>query len=81
MAKTTKTPRYTLTTEPAPAYWAGYLINGDGSSLSPEEITAADAWISNHGFPLDASDPYIGRHDGQICEMADYTVAALYPIK
>lgn len=32
-----------------PSYWASYLVNGDDSSLNPEEKAAADAWNERLG--------------------------------
>ena len=38
-----------VTTVTGPSYWASYLVNGDDSSLTPEEKAAADAWNERLG--------------------------------
>ena len=55
----------------APAYWASYLINGDGSSLDGEEQAQADkfrAWLVSpdpRGSVVSCSDEsfFAHRHD------------------
>lgn len=44
-----KTETYTL-----PAYWASYLVNGDGSGLEDEEITEIDAWCERERHRIGA---------------------------
>ncbi len=39
----------TVDTVTGPAYWASYLVNGDDSSLTPEEKAHADAWAARLG--------------------------------
>ena len=46
-----KIETYTL-----PAYWACYLINGDASGYTDEEIAEIDAFCSGKGFCVGCSD-------------------------
>lgn len=65
----------------APAAWASYLINGDGSSLYESEIMEARKWIKEHGYPVSCGESYIGRWGGAsrgegpvICDLCDFAI-------
>lgn len=50
----------------APSHWAAYLMNGDDSGLSPDDVTACDSWIAAEGIglPVDCEDSgFHWRHD------------------
>lgn len=44
--------RHPVTTIPAPAAWAPYLINGDSSGLAPGERDQVDAWLAREGVEI-----------------------------
>jgi hypothetical protein len=43
-----------------PAPWACWLINGDLSGLSDEDIAEVDAWMADNDYPhfCDVGEPY-----------------------
>ena len=55
----------------APSCWASYLINGDASGLSVDEIAACDAWIKREdcGLPVDCEDDGFHWHHDASKEM------------
>jgi hypothetical protein len=38
-----------------PAYWAGYLINGDDSGIEPSEKRQAGQFLKDNGLPMPVS--------------------------
>lgn len=73
-----KTLTYTL-----PAYWASYLINGDGSGLEPGEQETIDAFLAREAldFPVDCTEEarfnrYNDAHTGLAGDVLDYTFLA-----
>jgi hypothetical protein len=57
-------------TATAPSYWAGYLINGDASGLTPAERRQADAFKDWLGAdPIDCADAgFMWSHDAmRVC--------------
>ncbi len=48
-----KTETYIL-----PSYWASYLINGDDSGISSEDLYYADKFLAEHNldYPVSCSD-------------------------
>lgn len=46
-----------------PAYWAGYLINGDTEGMSPHEVSVAEAFEREHGACTGCSEePFFQHH-------------------
>ena len=69
----------TFSIEPAPAAWACYFINSDGSGLSDEEIAEANAWADELGpntvIQMPVGESYTGRFDRLVhCDLLDYVV-------
>lgn len=67
------------------AYWASYLINGDSSGLTDDEIKLCDAWCERELAPVeqvcDCGEPYFswsyGLYTGADCrggDLVEYTV-------
>lgn len=50
-------PLHPITSIPAPAAWASYLVNGDASGLTPEERAQADAWLAREGVRIVGTEP------------------------
>ena len=62
-----------------PAHWAWALINGDLSGYTDAELKEITLWLQANGNPniVDVvGEPFIGRFNGLICEMAEYTALA-----
>ena len=59
----------------APAHWASALVNRDESGLGSSELDCVRDWIEKHGlgWPVSASETFMGRHEGLLTEMATYT--------
>jgi antirestriction protein ArdC len=59
----------------APAHWASALVNRDESGLEPSEAACAKDWVEKQGvgYPASMSDPFMGRHEGLLTEMATYS--------
>lgn len=59
----------------APAAWASALVNRDESGLEPSEAVCVRDWIGKQGvgWPVSASETFMGRHEGLLTEMATYT--------
>lgn len=53
-----KTEKYIL-----PAYWASYLINGDGSGLTAAEADQIESWLESEGNPafVDVGDSWFSN--------------------
>lgn len=70
MRRSIRTRTYTL-----PAYWASALINGDYSGLEDGEEDEINAWLGDHPrlSCVDVGEPYLGRYDGLICDVATFT--------
>jgi hypothetical protein len=54
------------------AYWASYLINGDASGMTDEEIALAETWLERVGGDVvDCGEPFFswsyGLHTGTQC--------------
>lgn len=60
-------------TETLPAHFASALINGDYSGYTSTEIGEIEQIMQGKNNPVDMSGGYIGRYQGLICEVADYT--------
>lgn len=58
----------------APASWASALVNREWSGLSDDEMGRAREWLSAQemGEPVSVGEPFIGRFDGLVTEMATY---------
>uniref|UniRef100_E6QMZ2 Uncharacterized protein n=1 Tax=mine drainage metagenome TaxID=410659 RepID=E6QMZ2_9ZZZZ len=58
----------------APVAWASALVNRDWSGLSDDEKGRAREWLSAQemGEPVSVGEPFIGRFDGLVTEMATY---------
>lgn len=63
----------------APAHWASAFINGDTSGLDESDYEAFEAFCDRKGDPhvVDCSDAYIGRFDGLLTELCEYTFSYL----
>ena len=59
--------------ETLPAYWASALINSDYSGYTNDEIVLINESISGLPAPVAVSDHYIGRYNGLLCDVAEYT--------
>jgi len=59
----------------APAHWASALVNRDESGLEPSEAACAKDWVEKQGvgYPASMSEPFMGRHEGLLTEMATYS--------
>jgi hypothetical protein len=56
-----------------PAYWASYLINGDASGMTDEEIRQCDEHTRDLGSCLDVSrEMTFGKFQGIGHELAEY---------
>ena len=56
-----------------PTYWACYLINGDCSAMSDEEIKLCDERTANLGHCVEVSEEsFFGRYAGLGCDMSTY---------
>lgn len=60
-------------TETLPAHFASALINNDCSGYTKEEVDIIEQIMHGKRDPVDVSDSYIGRYNGFVCEVADYT--------
>ncbi len=63
--------------EPGPSLWAGYLLEGDETTLGASDLAAAKAWLRDIGalYAFDCSNAvYYERFDGRITEMVIYTL-------
>lgn len=71
-----KTISYTM-----PAIWASAVINLDYSGLEAADKAEMNNYLANEGLSfrdcLTCSDSYIGRFNGLLCEVADYTYKAV----
>lgn len=62
-----------------PAYWASAIINHDYSGLEKSDRAELNNFLANYtpclSFAdcLDVGDEYIGKFDGKLCNVADYT--------
>lgn len=59
----------------APAHWGSALVNRDESGLGESEAACAKDWVEKQGvgWPVSMSDPFMGRHEGLLTEMATYS--------
>jgi antirestriction protein ArdC len=59
----------------APAHWASALVNRDESGLGESEAACVKDWVEKQGvgYPSSMSDPFMGRHEGLLTEMATYS--------
>ena len=59
----------------APAHWASALVNRDDSGLGASEAACVKDWVEKQGvgWPVSASETFMGRHEGLLTEMATYT--------
>lgn len=59
------------------AYWASAIINLDYSGMKQEDKTELNNWLASNSLSfsdcLTCSDAYIGRFDGQVADVCDYT--------
>jgi len=60
-----------------PAHWASALMNLDYSGLDKEERSKLNNFLSLNDLSFvdcrGISNPYIGKFNGLLCEVADYT--------
>ncbi len=58
----------------APSCWASYLINGDSSGISDDDVSQCDAWVDSigHGSPVSCEEAgFMHHHDArQFCPLA-----------
>ena len=59
--------------EVLPLHWASALINSDYSGYDEVEIDNIKEAVSELPAPVCVNDPYIGRYNGLLCEVAEYT--------
>ncbi|CQR44207.1 conserved hypothetical protein [Thiomonas sp. CB3] len=59
----------------APAHWGSALVNRDESGLGESEAACVKDWVGKQGvgWPVSMSDPFMGRHEGLLTEMATYS--------
>lgn len=58
-----------------PAHYASALVNNDYSGLDTFELAEVNKLITGAGpfsFVGVSEDTFIGRHDGMLCDMAEY---------
>lgn len=59
----------------APAHWGSALVNRDESGLGDSEAACVKDWVGKQGvgWPVSMSEPFMGRHEGLLTEMATYS--------
>lgn len=58
----------------APALWRHYIMNGDGSYLTPKDREACDAWLATNEV-IDADQVHVfSNWNGVAQELIPYTV-------
>jgi len=69
-----------MQTYTAPALWASAIVNLDYSGLTDEDRAELNKWLVDNGLSfvdcLDCSEEYIGRFNGLLCNVCDYTYKA-----
>jgi hypothetical protein len=67
----------TLVQHKLPAFWVGYLMYGDATGLTDEELAVVKDWQANHidSKPRACEDVSFGRFNGQLCELLTFTWA------
>jgi hypothetical protein len=60
-------------TETLPAHFASALVNNDSSGLNLEELLELDDIQQLNYNAVDCSESYIGRFDGKLCQVCDFT--------
>jgi len=58
--------------ETLPAHWGSALINGDYSGYTDQDIQDIKQTTNGLPSPVSVDNPYIGRYNGLLCEVADY---------